>query len=543
MKQFLSVTATCLGFVSALIAVPAQAGSKVIFDAEYQRLAEQHAQSWSVEDKEIAEKLAALEKKHGKRPNIIHIMWDDHSLGEVGIRQMNKVLGYDTPNINRMADEGISFTRMYTEPSCTPTRTAALTGRLAVRAGMYKVGFPADGMGLHKDEVTIAEVLSRAGYQTAFVGKAHQGDIEQSYMNHQGFDYANFSMYNQFPFIMWHEQMQVSGAVQGLYASGWDRKYTVDQDFRPLGYINQLEGRKGEKPRLFTGTSLPEYKKLMRDHQQIVLDYLKDKAQSDQPFYLAYWPHVYDAVRRPEELTTSAGTWFAQSVVEMDRDIGQIMQQLEKLGLDENTLVIAMADNGPMHELAPLGPTETIVRGGKGDYLEGGIRVPAFAWWPGTITGDQVVGDMVSVHDLFTTFAALGQAEKYIPDDRVIDGIDQSSLLLKGDGYSRRDYYHVYTGKTLAASIKQQYKRTWIGDKQGLVGDGFVDLYKDPREEHPKMAPFLWAWAAFDHMRERHLDQVNQYPHRPQTHDVPYRGVTDLPAQAQALADDVPRSY
>ena len=116
-----------------------------------------------------------MREKHGRPPNIIHIMWDDHSLGEVGIPEMNKLLGYDTPRINQMAREGIAFTRMYTEPSCTPTRTAALTGRLAVRAGMYKVGFPPDGMGLHRDEVTIAEVLGKVGYDTAFVGKAHQG--------------------------------------------------------------------------------------------------------------------------------------------------------------------------------------------------------------------------------------------------------------------------------------------------------------------------------------------------------------------------------
>ena len=85
--------------------------------------------------------------------------------------------------------------------------------------------------------------------------------------------------------------------------------------------------------------------------------------------------------------------------------------------------------------------------------------------------------------------------------DRVIDGIDQSALLLQGDGHSRRDYLHVYTGDILAASIKQQFKRTWIGDRPGLMGDSFTDLYKDPREEHLKMAPYLWAWAAFDHMR------------------------------------------
>jgi arylsulfatase len=518
-------------------------GNKIVFDAEFVQLRAQHGEEWAAEDKMLRAKLAEMRKKHGQPPNIVHIMWDDHSLGEVGIRQMNKVLGYDTPRINQMADEGISFTRMYTEPSCTPTRTAALTGRIAARAGMHKVGFPPDGMGLHKDEVTIAEILTKVGYKTAFVGKAHQGDIEQAYMTNQGFDYANFSMYNQFPLMMWHEFLGPSGAVQGLFKSQWDRKYTLDENFRPLGYVNQLEGRKGEKPRVFTGTTLGDYKKLLRTHQQIVIDYLVEAADDDEPFYLAYWPHVYDLVRKPEELTTSASTPFAQSVVELDRDIGQIMDKLQELGLAENTLVIAMADNGPMHELAPLGPHESVFRGGKGDYLEGGIRVPAFAWWPGVIEEDQVVGDMISVHDLFTTFISLAGGLDKIPTDRVIDGVDQTALLLNGDGHSRRDYLHIYTGDILAASIKQQFKRTWIGDKPGLMGDSFTDLYKDPREQHLKMAPYLWAWAAFDHMRERHLNMIQQYPNRPQTHGVPYEGIVDLPAEAKALAARVPTTY
>ena len=515
----------------------------IVFEAEFVKLQAQNAQQWAAEDRALKEKLAAMREKYGAPPNIIHIMWDDNSLGEVGIPEMNKVLGFDTPSINRMAEEGIAFTRMYTEPSCTPTRTAALTGRLSVRAGMYKVGFPPDGMGLHKDEVTIAEVLGKVGYRTAFVGKAHQGDIEQSYMNNQGFDYANFSMYNQFPLINWHEFLGPSGAVQGLFESQWDRNYTVDKEFRPLGYVNQLEGRKGEKPKVFTGTSLPEYKKLMRQHQQLVIDYLDEAADNGKPFYLAYWPHVYDLVRKPEELTTSASTPFAQSIMELDRDIGQIMEKLRETGLAKNTLVIAMADNGPMHELAPMGPHEGIFRGGKGDFLEGGIRVPAFAWWPGVIEEGQVVGDMVSVHDLFTTFISLAGGLDKMPTDRVIDGIDQTALLLNGDGHSRRDYLHVYTGNILAASIKQQFKRTWVGDRPGLMGSAYTDLYKDPREEHHKMAPYLWAWAAFDHMREGHDALIRKYPNREQTHGVPYRGIANLPPEAKALAARVPTSY
>lgn len=520
------------------VCLSTKAADKIVYDSEYIELRNQHGAQWAEQDKQIDAKLASLKAKHGKRPNIIHILWDDNSLGQVGSPMMNKVLGFDTPHLNQMAEEGISFTRMYTEPSCTPTRTAALTGRLSVRAGMHKVGFPVDGMGLHKDEITIAEVLSKVGYQTAFIGKGHQGDIQQSYLNNQGFDYANFSMYNQYPFIAW----QPGGPIVGLLENQWDKNYTIDQQFRPLGYVNQLEGRKGQQPKVFTGTTRADYTKLIRTHQQQVIDYIAENADADEPFYLAYWPHVYNPARKPGSLTTSAGTWTAESLVDMDRDIGEVLATLRDQGIAENTLVIAMADNGPMHELAPL-MQEPIFRGGKGDYLEGGIRVPAFAWWPGTIAEDQTVGDIVTVHDLFTTFIRLAQGMQKIPTDRVIDGIDQTALLLSGDGYSRRDYYHVYTGDVLAASIKQQIKRVWVGTRKGLVSKQFTSLYQDPEEKHLKMAPYIWAWAAFDHMKERHEALIRRYPHRKPARGKAYQGIADLPAAAKALADHLPTSY
>lgn len=531
----LSLLIVALGFPLASVA---QADG-LIHDAEQALLEKQHAQRWKAEDAELAGQLGA------KRPNLIHIMWDDQSLGEVGIPELNKVLGYETPRINQMADEGMAFTRFYTEPSCTPTRTAALTGRLAVRAGMTKVGFPVDGQGLHRKEVTIAEVLSRAGYRTSFVGKGHQGDIEQSYLHKQGFDYANFSMYNQFPFMTWHPQAGAAGVVTGLFPFQWDRSYTLDQEFRPLGYINQLEARKGETAREYLGPPTPQtYKQTLRGHQAKVLEIIREQASGagDHPFYLAFWPHLADPLYRPDELTTSAATWWAQSLEQLDADIGEILDLLRELGLAEDTLVIAMADNGPMHELAPMGPHELVFSGYKSDHREGAVRVPAFAWWPGTVKAGQIAGDIISVHDLFTTFASLGKALNRVPTDRVIDGVDQTALLLRGDGHSRRDYYHVYTGPELAASIKQQIKRVWVGDRPGLVGEAFHDLYRDPRETTPQMTQFIWAWAPFDQMRERHLAQMKRYPNREPTLGTPYTGITDLRPDAKALADRVNRS-
>jgi arylsulfatase len=526
--------AAILLFVSACDA----GADEIIHDAEHELTKAQHADAWAAEDTSINDALSALQKKHGKRPNIIHIMWDDTSLGEVGIPELNKVLGFDTPHINAMSDEGMAFTRMYTEPSCTPTRAAALTGRLSVRAGMHKVGFPPEGSGLHKDEVTIAEVLSANGYTTGFVGKGHQGDIEQAYLQNQGFDYANFSIYNQYPFMTWNPRAAVGGQVNGLFPFQWDKTHTLDKGFRPLGYINQLEATKGGKAKEFMGPPSPEgYKKLMRANQKQTVDFVKQHATDDAPFYLAYWPHMADPFVPPDQLTSNASTWWAYSMEQMDRDIGEILATLREQGVADNTLVIAMADNGPMHELAPNGPHEVIFAGYKSDHREGGVRVPAFAWWPDVIKAGQVVNDMITVHDLFTTFARLGGAMDAVPTDRVIDGVDQTALLLNGEGKSRRDYYHIYTGDVLAASMKQQIKRDWTDDRPGLVGDSFFDLYRDTREEHGDMPPYMWAWLAFDHMRERHVLQMEKYPNREVTRGPPYEGVEDLRPDAKALSD------
>jgi arylsulfatase len=529
--------ALSIAFVWSGLAL-ARGGDQIQYDAEYYLLLKQHGKKWGKEDKALDKKLAELLKKFGKRPNIIHIMWDDNSFGEVGLPTMNKIRGFKTPRINKMGQDGIIFTRMYSEPSCTPTRAAALTGRLAVRSAMYTVAFPPEGAGLNADEVTIAEILSDAGYNTAFVAKAHQGDIEQSYMHNQGFDEAQFSMYNQFPPMFWHKQGEATGLTIGYTKDMWDKTYALDKNWRPYGYIMDLEGKKGGKARETLPPSLENYRKLIDMHQAKALDYIKRKAKDPKPFYLAYWPNVYDLIRSGEKITTDNSTMFAQNIERLDRHIGQILDELKKQGIAENTLVIAMADNGPMTEV-PGAMYQVIFNGGKGDYREGGIRVPAFAWWPGVIKKGQVVGDMITVHDLFTTFIRMAGAMDKIPSDRVIDGIDQTALLLNGDTFGRRDYYHVYTGPLLAASIKQQYKRVWVGDRPGLVKNNFFDLYQDPREMRGMMAQFLWAWGPFDMMKRRHLNLKKRYPDREVTYGVPFEGIENLRPESKAYQERV----
>ena len=149
-------------------------------------------------------------------PNIVYILWDDTAFGAVGFPALQKNFGYETPNLNKMAEEGVNFLRMYSEPSCTPTRAAFLTGRHPVRHGMGVVGMPHEFSGLRAEEVTIAEVLSNAGYATGFFGKGHLGDIEESYLHNQGFDEALFTPMNQIT-SLYSPQGNAVNAVLGLF--------------------------------------------------------------------------------------------------------------------------------------------------------------------------------------------------------------------------------------------------------------------------------------------------------------------------------------
>jgi len=180
--------------IGLMTTVSAQA-KEIVHDTEYYVLEAQNGEQWAQDDNAVDSKLAEFRKKNnGKPPNIIYILIDDIGFGDLGIPEMNSVRGYKTPNINEFAREGMRFTRMYTEPSCTPTRVAFMTGRQPHRNGMSDTAVDISGFGLAAKEVTLAEVLSEAGYNTVHIGKWHMGDIMESWPNHQGFDFAAFPL-------------------------------------------------------------------------------------------------------------------------------------------------------------------------------------------------------------------------------------------------------------------------------------------------------------------------------------------------------------
>ncbi|MEM1411289.1 MAG: sulfatase-like hydrolase/transferase [Pseudomonadota bacterium] len=550
-----SLKRTLVPLAAALIAISSTANAKdIVHDAEHYVLLKQYKDQWAAQDEEIAEKLEALREKHGTPPNIIHIMWDDTPVGEVGIPHLQKNRGFETPNMNQFAAEGIYFSRMYTEPSCTPSRAAAMTGRHAVRNGMYNVGFPYEYGGLAADEVTIAEVLSEVGYATAFYGKSHLGDVESSYLHRQGFDEAHWTPYNQVP------SLYVPRAQRGVLTAGVmlpemfpEDPYDLDKGWRPKGYIWSLVGVKGGPTREWTDAGVPPmeeegYYALEQTWQDKTIAFMEKNAAENKPFFIAYWPNINSFLNiRPTETpsTVSYGV-LQEGLANIDRFVGRLTAALDEAGVAENTLVILMADNGPMTHNGPPGMVEALYRGGKGDYFDGAVRVPALARWPGVIEEGQIVGDIIHITDLFTTFANLGGALDEVPTDRIIDGVNQTALFLEGDTQSRRDYVHIYTGPILAASVKGRYKKHWAGAKPGLSGPEFYDLYNDPREHQGQLLPMFPAKSMFNQMKMRHLLMKEEYPDQGQNRDFPFRNIENArpetieASQPRVDPDDVP---
>ncbi|NDR56659.1 sulfatase-like hydrolase/transferase [Pseudoruegeria sp. M32A2M] len=520
-------------FATSASAQNAEAIDGVVHDAEYYVLKAQNGERWAEEDVDLQSRLAELREKFGTPPNLIHIMWDDTAYGDLGMPGVQAVRGLDTPNINALAEDGMMFARMYTEVGCTPSRAAAVTGRMAVRSGMYNIGMLQESHGLDAEEVTLAEVLGEAGYKTAFYGKWHLGDIEESYPHNQGFDEALFTGYNQILSLNTREAEQGNASI-GLFEDMLvEDPYKLDDTFITKDWVQVAEGTKGGETLQWRDNSLETYEMIDSEGLDRMFAFMERSAESGEPFYVANWPIMSSFLPIREKCTRARSLLQNGLQCTVDPLIKAVQDKLEELGIAENTLIVAMADNGPMSHNPPPGTgfAETIFRGGKGDFLEGGVRVPAFAVWPGMIEPGSLPGDMIHITDLFTTFASLGGAMDAIPTDRVIDGLDQTSLLLNGDTHSRRDYTFTYAGPTLGAVVKGDYKRHMIspdpvGEASGIPA-AFYFLPSDPREVQPMLTNLIHLKRPFNRMVLRHNLWKESYPDRPEKHGIPWTGIAN----------------
>jgi arylsulfatase A-like enzyme len=532
------------------LAVSLASAQDIVHDAEYYISQKQNFERWSAEDIVLDTRLAEFKKSNGgKPPNIFYILIDDIGFGDLGSETLNAIRGYKTPSINQFARDGMRLARMYTEPSCTPTRVAFMTGRHPFRNGMGNTAVDISGFGLADEEVTVAEVLSNNGYNTAHVGKWHMGDIQEAWPNMQGFDFAAFPIHQQGQLTIFHDDAANEEVSIGIGQNNYDNRYTMDEWLRTDAseMVTGVEGNRGETVRevhMETGERWTEakYHEMNVRYQNQTIEQLRKLAKADEPFYLQYWP-LYPLTgprTTTENYTTPNGGIYVEKMKLVDQWIGELMTEMDNLGITDNTLVVIMGDNGHFTKYSPgSGYTPMIFKGGKGSTSEGGVRVDAFVRWPGMIEADSVAGDIIHVADLFTTISRLGEATADIPRDRIIDGIDQTSLLLNGDTHSRRDYAFLYNINSLEAVVKEQYKLDLKGGVENAILADFYDLFRDTREEWPVSTEVgAWGGAKFVRMVKRHMDRKVKYPDAPPAFGMPYAGIENLRPESKAAVEE-----
>lgn len=453
--------------------------------------------------------------------------------------ELSVIRGYKTPNMSTLAKEGVSLQRMYTEPSCTPTRVAMMTGRYPTRTGTTEAKATIAGDGLHAEEITLAEVLRDAGYYTSHVGKWHLGDIEQAYANNQGFMHAEFPIHQQGQLAIMGRDMESADIIRGVDAGRQKQTFTLDKLFTPdpAHMVTGVELRDGKlyEVEMEAGEAWTQkkYREMNERYQRNALNQIRTLAKQDKPFFLNYWPlfPLSFVQEHKSEYNTLNGGTMADILVEVDEWIGEIISEVNKQGIAENTIIMVMGDNGPFLQYeGPTGQSDRIYRGGKADHLEGGVRVNAWVKWKGVIEAGSFAEDIIHVSDLFTTFARLADAKGGVPRDRVIDGVDQSGVLLLGETHGCRDYVHIYEGSVLKSVVKNKYKMHLPGPGDNPIRAPIFDLYRDPRESRPidgiKYGP--WAGGQFVSMVKRHIALKQKYPDRPPVHDIPYKGIENL---------------
>ena len=512
-KPILKAIAAALSLVT--LGTPAFSAYAVQHDAPYLALAKENYRQWIQQNTQIDRKLVALQQRFKKRPNIIYILTDDIGWGELGWQGGGKHRGTPSPELDKMAFEGMRFWAAYAEPSCTPTRIALNTGRHPVRTGMLSVLWPGQPEGLSPKEVTIAEVLKKAGYETAMWGKWHLGELETYAPENQGYDYAYYGLYNGAPYA-WPDAAKM---YQGKSPPGSAMFYDFpgEKQYKKVTGVRLspgfYEGHKGGKRKPVHEVSQQGLVEFESESARQLITWVRAKARSDKPFFI-YWASYAQQVAGVPEYQHKAyvDARNAQSsfMLRHNRHVRSLLETLLELKIAQNTLVIWYSDNGPMYGFWPTAGYSWL-RGAKGDVYEGGVRVPAMAWWPGMIAPNQDPVDMIHVTDLYTTAARIAGAMTYIPSDRVVDGIDQTPLLLLGEGHGRRNYMFHYSGPFLQAVRWDNFK---LHIKPRGPPVEVYNIMRDPGEKHGKLYSYSFTVTPFQNLVKNHKLMIRKYPHR-----------------------------
>jgi arylsulfatase A-like enzyme len=366
-----------------------------------------------------------------ERPNFILILADDLGYGDAGRYKDPRIA---TPNLDRMAKEGVELASFYAAPTCTPARAALMTGRYPIRSGVVRVIHPGERFGIPESEVTLGEALKDQGYATALVGKWHLGGRRRYRPNRNGFDYFHGLLYSNDMTIMPPNMRRLR-----LYRNEEPIESPVKQRTLTKRYTEEslrfIEQNKGRPFLLYLAHTMPHFP-----------------------------PNASDEFRGK-----SGRGLYGDAVEEIDWSAGEILDSLERLGLDRKTLVIFTSDNGPALGKPKLGGSAGPLRGGKHTTWEGGVRAPFLARWPGRIPPGREAGGIASLMDLYTTLVELGGGA--VPSDRLVDGRNISAML-EGSGASPHASHFFYEGKRIFAVRSGDWKLHLMKIDTGPKGPG-----------------------------------------------------------------------
>jgi arylsulfatase A len=438
------------------------------------------------------------------QPNVIIIFADDMGYGDMS---NNGHPTLKTPNLDQMAMEGQKWTNFYVAaPVCSPSRAGLMLGKYPVRAGLasstpFRQVFREDSLGGMPDsELTIPEALKQQGYSTAMIGKWHIGHLPEYLPNHHGFD-------SWFGIPYSNDMDQDFEKIQQANGPQWSPK-TWNKGV-------QWTNPKSEYFRvpLMQGVEIVEYAPNQHELTKIYTEKAQTfiKQNSKKPFflYLAHaMPHVPLFASKEFEGKSTQGL-YGDVMEELDWSVGQVLQTLKDQGIADNTLVIFSSDNGPWTWFETLGGSPGLLRGGKSDVFEGGMRVPGIFWWPGHVKPD-IRHDIGSTIDLLPTLVDLAGGK--VPMDT--DGFSLKETLLQGQP-AKRDEYFYYRGARVFAVRKGQYKAHFIF-KEGYGGSPgdvlekplLFDLNADPSEKYDIAETHPEIVAQLTTLRNKHIASV-----------------------------------
>jgi arylsulfatase len=408
--------------------------------------------------------VAGIANAQDKKPNILVIWGDD--IGYWNISAYNQgMMGYRTPNIDRIAKAGMLFTDAYGEQSCTAGRAAFVTGQSGFRTGLLKVGLPGAKEGLKAEDPTIAELLKPHGYMTGQFGKNHLGDLDDMLPTNHGFDEFFGNLYHL-------------NAEEEPENADYPKDPEFKKKFGPRGVIKSTAGGSIED----TG---PLTKKRMETVDEETLaaasDFMDRAVAQDKPFFL-WWNgtrmHVFTHLKEESQGKTGLGV-FPDGMVEHDGHVGQLLDKLDELGIADNTIVMYSTDNGAEVFSWPDGGT-TPFRGEKNENWEGGYRVPLAIKWPGVIEPGRVSNEIISHMDWIPTFlAAAGEpnVKKELLDGKAVG---DKTFKVHLDGYNFLPYFK---GETDTGPRREFFYFSDTGELLNLRYNNWKVVFAEQRAE------------------------------------------------------------